>query len=89
MRTLDGFSVPTQPRRCIAEPIAEIIFWVFGIIWMSSPQVEVGDQAVEPVLCAFSLKPLGSVDPCAHAAIAFGKFLKVNTFLERHELSVC
>ena len=55
---------------------------MLGILWMASPQVEVGDQTVEPVLCAFPLKTLRSVHPCAHAAIAFGKFLKVDALLE-------
>ena len=55
---------------------------------MTAPQVEIGDQAVEPLLCAFPLKPLRSAHPCAHAAITFGEFLKVNPFLERNELSL-
>ena len=55
---------------------------------MTSPQVEIGHQAVEALLCAFPLKALRSAHPRAHAAIAFGKFLKVDAFLERNELAL-
>ena len=52
------------------------------VVWMTSPQVEIGHQAVEALLCAFPLKALRSARPSAHAAIAFGEFLKVDAFLE-------
>ena len=55
---------------------------MFRVVWMTSPQVEIGHQAVEALLCAFPLKALRSAHPRAHAAIAFGKFLKVDAFLE-------
>ena len=52
------------------------------VVWMTSPQVEIGHQTVEALLRAFPLKTLRSAYPCAHAAIAFGEFLKVDAFLE-------
>ena len=55
---------------------------------MTSPQVEIGHQAVEALLCSFPLKALRSARPRAHAAIAFGKFLKVDAFLEGYELTL-
>ena len=52
------------------------------VVWMTSPQVEIGHQAVEALLCAFPLKTLRSTNLRAHATIAFGRFSKVDAFLE-------
>ena len=81
-------SVPAQPRGSIAEPIPEIVFWVFGVIWIASPKVQVSHEAIEPVLLSFSLVTLSSAHPRADAPIALSELLKVDTFLEGHELTL-
>jgi len=55
---------------------------------MTSPQVEISHQTVDPLLCAFPLKALRSAHPGADTPITIGKFLQVDPLLQRHELTL-